>query len=405
MQTTIYILTYVFINTAGQICLKYASCESRFFIPCYIGGIFLTASSFLALIALYRIVDNPVIVFGLTGAGGFLLTQLALAVIFKPSLNWMHYLAALSVICGIVLYGVANSLSQNRSAGNEKHPGPAIPVQGKCLLYAFFAMIFLLAGPYSGAAELENVSLFRTKGAYRKGAAVCRKLLDGPVSGGKRLDLMFELAACYQFDTRNHAYPQAVAVYEKIIREFPGDPLCAKAYFNIGRCYDALSVEREKDITRAREAYKNCYEKFSGSLWAQQAYFWHANSYIYQLTPETAKVSAGMFEAFLKKYPDSMLAGVVHSQLSELYCAWLDNFRTAVKHSEAALAHGIRDANLRQLHLYRLGYLCQFKLNDKSKALKWYRQLMAESPAKSDPNYFVAAKRVKELSSGKDGGK
>ncbi|MCF7853213.1 MAG: tetratricopeptide repeat protein [Candidatus Pacebacteria bacterium] len=211
------------------------------------------------------------------------------------------------------------------------------------------------------------------------------------------MKLLMELAACYQFDTRAHTYEQAVQVYEQFIQNFPDNPLCAKAYFNIGRCYDAFTLEREKDIQKARTAYRACYESYPDSQWADQAYFWHANSYIYKLTPRTAETAAKMLETFLQNYPRSLLTAVAHSQLSELYCAWLNDHRASIRHSEAALDHGIRDTNIRRLHLYRLGYLYQFKMNDAANAIRWYKKLMDESPMQSDPNYFAAKKRVEEL--------
>ncbi len=264
-----------------------------------------------------------------------------------------------------------------------------------CRCCALFLIFYLTAGMIS--ASEKPIGFYRSQGLYKQGAAHCRKLLDKTADPVARKKLLLELAACYQFNTREHSYREAVEISRQFIKEYPDDPMCAKAYFNIGRCYDAFTVEREKDIEKARKAYRMCYEKYPESQWADQAYFWHANSYLYHLTPRSAATGVNMFKKFLKRYPDSFLTGVVHSQLSELYCAWLKNYQAAVKHSEAALNYGIQYVNVRRLHLYRLAYLYQFKLKDAKNAVKWYKQLMKESPTKSDPNYFVAAKRVKEL--------
>ena len=260
-------------------------------------------------------------------------------------------------------------------------------------------ILFLLFYSAVGVALAgrDKIGFYRSKGLYKQGAAHCLALMNKTKDQDERKKLLLELAACYQFNTRDHTYAQAVKIYRQFISEYPKEPLCAKAYFNIGRCYDAFSTERNHDIRQAREAYRNSYERYSGSQWADQAYFWHANSFIYKLNQETAIKAVKMLEEFLKRYPKSFLKGVVHSQLSELNCAWLNNFKAAVTHSEAALACGIQDINLKRLHIYRLGYLYQFKLKDNKKAIKWYQRLLADSPTKSDPNYFVAEKCLKEL--------
>ena len=270
--------------------------------------------------------------------------------------------------------------------------------------YSIFLLVFYLAVGAVWATE-KPIGFYRSKGLYKQGAAHCQKLLKKAESPKARKKLLLELAACYQFNTRDHTYQRAVDICRQFILEYPNDLLCAKAYFNIGRCYDVFTVEREKDIEKARKAYKTCYGKYPNSQWADQAFFWYANSFLYHLNPRTAKTGEKLFKEFLKRYPKSFLTGVVYSQLSELYCTWLNNYKAAVKHSKMALQCGIQDVNLRRLHLYQLGYLYQFKLKDNKNAVKWYKQLMKESPTKSDPNYFVAQKRIKELTAKIRGGK
>ena len=114
-----YLLIFIVVNTAGQVFLKFASCENRLFIPCYLAGVLLIASSFFSLIALYRTADNPVLAYGLAFSCVFLLTQIIFAVIFKPSLNWMHYFAILSVAIGIILFSVANSFTRGNKSVNH----------------------------------------------------------------------------------------------------------------------------------------------------------------------------------------------------------------------------------------------------------------------------------------------
>jgi tetratricopeptide (TPR) repeat protein len=252
---------------------------------------------------------------------------------------------------------------------------------------------------FAVSATEKGLGFYRSKGLYIQGAAHCQKSLKNTQNIEEKKKIFLELAACYQFNTRDHTYRKAVEVYRQFIQKYRGDPLCAKAYFNIGRCYDAFTVERQQDIEKARKAYKACYEKYPASQWGHQAFFWHANSYLYHLTPKTATTGEKTLKEFLRRYPKSFLRGVVNSQLSELYCTWLNNYKAAVKHSLAALKYGIQDVKLRRLHLYRLAYLYQFKLKDDQNALKWYGKLTAESPSKSDPNYFVAKKRIKKLMS------
>ena len=266
-----------------------------------------------------------------------------------------------------------------------------------CFRYKVLCVIFFLTSVALLMAVDKPIGFYRFNGLYLQGAKRCQELLAQSQSPTMRKKLLFELAACYQFNTRERAYRKAIAIYRQFIEEFPQDPLCAKAYFNIGRCYDVFTTEREKDIEQARQAYQTCYENYKRSLWADQAFFWYANSFIYRLNPQSAASGVKIFKEFLEHFPNSFLRGVAHSQLSELYCAWLNNYQAAVKHSELALRQGIQDINLRRLHLYRLGYLYQFKLKDNENAVKWYKKLIAESPTKSDPNYFVAAMRIKEL--------
>ena len=265
-----------------------------------------------------------------------------------------------------------------------------------CYRFYLYLLVFVLSSTAFGAKP-ETLGYFRSKGLYVQGVAHCKDTLKRTRKTTKRKIVLLELAACYQFNTRDHTYPEAVKVYRQFLNEFSQDALAGKAYFNIGRCYDAFTMNWEQDIEKARIAYKNCYEKYPESFWADQAYFWYANSFIHKLTPELAAKAAKIFEEFLKRYPESFLCGVVHSQLSELYCAWLKNYKESIRHSEAALACGIRDIKLKRLHFYRLGYLYQFKLKDNKNAVKWYRCLMENSPTKADPNYFVAEKRIKEL--------
>ncbi|MBL4700247.1 MAG: tetratricopeptide repeat protein [Phycisphaeraceae bacterium] len=254
-------------------------------------------------------------------------------------------------------------------------------------------------------AESVDLKYYRSKELYNQGAAHCQKLLLKTTDKQKRKEILIELAACYHFNTRDQTYQEAVETYQQLIKEYPSDPLCARFYFYIGRCYDAFSRNRPQDIDKAHKAYRACFEKYPESQWADQAYLWLANSYIFKSSIKNAKMSAETFEGFLKRYPKSMLVGIAHSQLSELYCAWLKDYVATVKHSEAALAWGIENVNLRRLHLYRLGYVYQYKLNNIPKSLQWYKQLITESPTQSDPNYFVVVKRVRELEAELEGAK
>ena len=265
---------------------------------------------------------------------------------------------------------------------------------------ALLAALVLLAGNTGLSAEdgLAKIRKLRKQGEYAPAAKECARLLESKsLDAAERKDLMLELAADYQFDSRVNRSAAAGEAYRNFLNLWPADPLAAQAHFNLARCLEFIGNNRARDLEAARTHYRTVYEKFPGSIWADQAYFWLAMSYSAELNKETAAATVARLKDFDQRFPNSALKAAVAAELSDLACAYLDDYDMAIESGLKAMNYGIRSQNIKQALRYRLAYLYQFKKGNPGNALKWYQAIVDASPTKSDPNYFVALERIGEL--------
>ncbi|MBU0714776.1 MAG: tetratricopeptide repeat protein [Verrucomicrobia bacterium] len=265
---------------------------------------------------------------------------------------------------------------------------------------ALLAALVFLAGNTGLSAEdgLAKIHKLRKQGEYAQAAKECRRQLERKsLDEAERKNLMLELAADYQFDSQVNRSAEAGEAYLNFLNLWPDDPLAAQAHFNLARCLEFIGNNREHDLDEARMHYRTVYEKFPGSIWADQAYFWLAMSYSKELNKETAAATVERLKDFDQRFPNSALKAVVAAELSEFACAYLDDYDMAIESGLKAMNYGIRSHNMKATLRYRLAYLYQFKKGNPENALKWYREIVDASPTKSDYNYFVALERIGAL--------
>ena len=263
------------------------------------------------------------------------------------------------------------------------------------LLSILFAGVPLLAEE-SAALTLEKATDLRAKGNNSKAETACLSLLkSAKLDDALKKAALLELAACRQFDKGSNRCAKAAESYREFLKLWPDDPLAAKAHFNLARCLELAS--EGSNVEEARNHYQIVYGEFPGSIWADQAYFWEAMSHSNSLNKETAAKTVEMLKDFDSKFPSSPLKGVSAAELSELACSYLDDIDLAIESGLKALSFGLQSQELKSRILYRLAYLYQFKKGDLAKAAKYYQELVDSSPTKSDPNYFVALKRMEEF--------
>jgi len=274
-------------------------------------------------------------------------------------------------------------------------------IQVICSKQSIYAGLLLVCfwGTCHGNNEyLEEVQKLRKQGEYARAAKHCKNILEqNEIPETQRKILTLELAACYQFDTRKSQTDAAIEVYKKFLENWEADPLAAKANFNLARCLEFTGKRKKRYLEDARCHYKIVYEKFPDSLWADQSYFWEAMSYAVPLNPETAADTVKRLQKFEERFPESILRAVVFSEISELSCTYLEDYDLAIASGIRALELGLGSPGLCGKIRYRLAYLYQYKKADLRNALKWYKELVAASPMKSDPNYFVAEERISAI--------
>ena len=103
----VYLIVFWIMQAGAQVLFKYgAEIPGRYALFFVLGNI-PGASSILILMQLYKVM-NPNLALGLGIGGGFLLGQIALAVVFRSSLSWPQYAAMLTIALGMIVFSVSS---------------------------------------------------------------------------------------------------------------------------------------------------------------------------------------------------------------------------------------------------------------------------------------------------------
>ena len=127
---------------------------------------------------------------------------------------------------------------------------------------------------------------------------------------GKNGDVkLLEKAKTYE---ENEQFDQAIASYEKLIKDYPDSPNCAEAMYRAGLVY----TNGMQNFETAINTFSTVIDTFPQSPFAAHSQFMIGFIYANSLSDTVnAKVA---YEAFLSKYPDNDLVPSVEWELQYL---------------------------------------------------------------------------------------
>lgn len=101
-RLSLYLLVFWLMQVVAQLFFKWGSASSANWLWGFLGGNLFGFSSIWLLMLVYRDI-NPNVALGLATAGGFLFSQIALALVFKTTISPMQWAGILAIIAGVVL--------------------------------------------------------------------------------------------------------------------------------------------------------------------------------------------------------------------------------------------------------------------------------------------------------------
>ncbi len=122
-----------------------------------------------------------------------------------------------------------------------------------------------------------------------------------------------------QKDLSDKNYAEAVAGFDKLIAEAPNSEFVPQALFESAKMYHAEQIPnlpKEESLNKAVQYYKKLYEGYPDFKESSSAMMMTGFILANELNkPEEAKP---IYEEFLKKYPESQLAGSVKLELESI---------------------------------------------------------------------------------------
>ena len=104
----VWLTTFWAMQAGAQIVFNYGSTAPQRFVPCFIGGNVVGASSIWLLMLLYKTM-NPNLALGLGTGGGFLCAQAALALLFHHHLTPVQYVAMVAIAAGMGVFAACGA--------------------------------------------------------------------------------------------------------------------------------------------------------------------------------------------------------------------------------------------------------------------------------------------------------
>jgi len=102
MKLYIYLIIFWAMQVVAQILFKWGSAHSSYWLWGFFLGNFFGMSSIWFLMLIYKMI-NPNIALGIAFGGAFLLSQLALALIFKSKINFLAWVGIVMMTVGMIL--------------------------------------------------------------------------------------------------------------------------------------------------------------------------------------------------------------------------------------------------------------------------------------------------------------
>jgi len=99
--TIIYLLIFWVMQVIAQIIFKWGSASGSRWLWGFLGGNLFGFSSIWLLMLLYKTI-NPNVAFGIAGGGAFLLSQIALAIIFSSKVTTIQWAGIVAIVLGMM---------------------------------------------------------------------------------------------------------------------------------------------------------------------------------------------------------------------------------------------------------------------------------------------------------------
>ena len=96
----VWLTIFYLMQIGAYVLFKFGSTSDSRWLPCFVGGSIIGASSMWILMKLYSVM-NVNVATGLAVGGGFLCSQIALALIFRTGISGTQYFGILMISCGL----------------------------------------------------------------------------------------------------------------------------------------------------------------------------------------------------------------------------------------------------------------------------------------------------------------
>lgn len=111
---------------------------------------------------------------------------------------------------------------------------------------------------------------------------------------------------------RMEKYDDAIALFERLIEEFPQGEKVPDAYYALGVLYQ----DQQKDFVKAVQMYTKLYENYPDSPTASNALF--MTGFLQHNELKDLEAARKTYEVFLQKYPESPLSASARFELENL---------------------------------------------------------------------------------------
>ena len=101
MRTVLYVGVFCAMQGMAQLLFKWGSLSSSRWLWGFVGGNLFGFSSIWLLMLVYRTL-NPNVTLGITTAGAFLCSQIALSVVFKSTITPIQWAGILAILAGVI---------------------------------------------------------------------------------------------------------------------------------------------------------------------------------------------------------------------------------------------------------------------------------------------------------------
>ena len=147
------------------------------------------------------------------------------------------------------------------------------------------------------------------------------------------------------------------------------------SYARIIQLLKLRNYDKTYNDVDTREIFLDIMKSFPGTLYACMACIYQAEDFFNSEDPARKEKGFELIESFLKTYKgDSVNTVPLHLYADKFYISIDRNYGKSFEHLKTAYEIGITNDVIRREALFRLGRICDVKLNDKIHALFYYRK-------------------------------